>query len=82
MIAADVDKEMLVVGVALLLLVHKGRVLEEAELRRGDAPPQPGGRGGGGGGGGQFRHAQVEPGLEWFHTASRERNEMNCFSLL
>ena len=72
LVAPNVYKQMFVVGVSVLLLLHEGRVLEKAELQGGNAPPQPGGAGGGGGRGGgrgQLGNRKVEPGRERFHAA-------------
>ena len=45
-LAAYVDEEMLVVGVVQPLLLHEGRVLDQAELVGGDGPADPGWGGG------------------------------------
>jgi hypothetical protein len=71
--APDMNKEVLVVGVLVPLLVHEGAVLEDAQPLGGDGAAQPGG-GGGRGRGRYLRHGQAEgAALEWLHAAQETR---------
>jgi hypothetical protein len=71
--APDMNKEVLVVGVLVTLLVHEGAVLEDAQPLGGNGAAQPGG-GGGRGRGRYLRHCQAEgAALEWLHAAQETR---------
>jgi len=75
------NKEVLVVGVLVPLLVQQGAVLQDAQPLGGNGAAQPGG-GGGRGRGRYLRHGQAEgAALEWLHAA-QEKKIFTSYSML
>jgi hypothetical protein len=77
--APDMNKEVLVVGVLVPLLVHQGAVLQDAQPLGGNGAAQPGGGGAGGVNFGTAR--QKAPPLEWLHDA-QEKKIFTSYSML